>query len=99
MLAELVVAGFVVVAGQSVFARFERGTSRLRLALRWLLYLAGAALISRHHGAPWSWLWVLGLPLLGASAHVVWCRRHGIDPLRAEPRARYYRLRGWDLPD
>ena len=31
--------------------------------------------------------------------HFVWCRRHGIDPLRATPRRRYYELRGWTWVD
>lgn len=97
MTVEMLVAGLVVLAGQRVFGRFERGTARLRLALRWALYLSGAVLLARRPGAPWSWLWILGLPALGIAIHVAWCRRHGIDALRAEPREKYYRLRGWDL--
>jgi hypothetical protein len=47
--------------------------------------------------------WALLVPALGAavgvSAHFAWCRRHGIDPVRATPRRRYYELRGWTWPD
>jgi hypothetical protein len=43
------------------------------------------------------------LPVLGGvagvAAHFVWCRRHGIDPLRATPRRKYYELRGWTWPE
>ncbi len=39
---------------------------------------------------------ILGLPSLGLMFHFWWCRKHGIDPLTAEPRDKYYELRGWD---
>jgi hypothetical protein len=38
------------------------------------------------------------LPGVGLAFHLWWCRRHGIDSLRAEPKERYYELRGWDQP-
>jgi hypothetical protein len=36
---------------------------------------------------------------LGLVVHLVWCRKNGIDPLRATPRRRYYEMRGWDWPE
>jgi hypothetical protein len=33
--------------------------------------------------------------MVGAVFHVWWCRRHGINPLTAEPKEEYYQLRGW----
>src|SRR5512133_2321868 len=44
-------------------------------------------------GRPWTLIWVLGLPTVGAVFHVIWCLRHGINPLTAEPRDRYEQLR------
>jgi hypothetical protein len=38
-------------------------------------YLVGLAL-----GRPWTWVWDLGLPLLGAVFHVSWCLAYGITP-------------------
>jgi hypothetical protein len=46
-------------------------------------------------GRPWTWVWIAGLPLVGATFHVVWCVQHQINPLTAEPRWRYYALGGW----
>ncbi len=40
----------------------------------------------------------LGLPGVGLAFHLWWCRKHGIDPLTAEPKERYYELRGWGRP-
>jgi hypothetical protein len=53
------------------------------------------ALISRTAGRPWTFVWIFGLPALGAASHVWWSLRHGINPLTAEPKDEYYRLRGW----
>ncbi|NOY27189.1 MAG: hypothetical protein GXP62_15075 [Oligoflexia bacterium] len=42
--------------------------------------------------SPWlGWALALGHPLLGALIHVRWCRSHGIDPVRVEPRDQYVR--------
>lgn len=51
----------------------------------------------RHHrrdaGRPWTFVWILDLPAVGGAFHTVWCLRHGINPLTAEPRDRYQQLR------
>ena len=89
--------GFAIV-GQSAFARFEIETPAWRKILKWSM-LSGLTL------ALYQWVqhWALVLPatigILGATFHVVWCRRNGIDPIRATPRRRYYELRGWRWSD
>ena len=94
---ELAVLFASCAVGTAVFGRFEAETPPWRLIARWGLL---AALV----------LWLRGvvghaaaavpavLGAFGLVAHVAWCRRHGIHPLRAEPRRRYYRLRGWRWP-
>lgn len=88
----------IAVLGPAVFAAFEVETPAWRKILKWAAVI-GLTLALRPllgHGA-------LVLPALGAAggmtAHFVWCRRHGIDPIRATPRRRYYELRGWTWPD
>lgn len=39
-------------------------------------------------------LWI-DAAALGLTAHVVSPRHHGMDPWTAEPRDKYYALRGW----
>jgi hypothetical protein len=46
-------------------------------------------------GRPWTFVWIFGLPGVGAVFHFLWCWRHGINPITAEPKDEYYRLRGW----
>ena len=91
-----VLLGFAIVA-QSAFARFEIETPVVRKIFKWSAMSAltlGLSLVIGH--------WALLVPVLlgaaGTTFHIVWCRRNGIDPLRATPRRRYYELRGWPWP-
>ena len=91
---ELSVLLVLAILGTSFFAVFEVETPGWRKALKWA-FLSGATLgLSVVVGH-----WALLLPFFGAIAglgfHVGWCARHGIDPVRATPRRRYYELRGW----
>jgi len=54
---------------------------------------AVTGLLGQLAGRPWTFIWIFGLPAIGAAAHLIWCRRHGINPLTAEPRDRYEQLR------
>ena len=95
---ELLVLLIVSVLGQSIFARFEIETPAWRKILKWSILVAGTLGLYTLVGH-----WSLLLPLLGAGGgaafHFVWCRRHGIHPLRAIPHRRYYELRGWQWPE
>lgn len=94
MVAELAVLLSVAVIGTSVFGVFETETPGWRKALKWALVTAvtlGLYAMAGH----WALLFPLGAGAAGLGFHLWWCRRHGIDPLRATPRLRYYELRGW----
>lgn len=81
----------------SVFDKFEVETAAWRKLLRWMLAAAltlGTAPFIGHLALAV----LLGFAALGATAHFIWCQRNGIDPLSAEPRRRYYELRGWAWP-
>jgi hypothetical protein len=91
---ELSVLLVVAILGQSTFAVFEVETPPWRKILKWGIVVGvtlGLSWVVGH--------WAVLVPLLGGVAgavgHTVWCRRHGIDPLRATPRRKYYELRGW----
>jgi hypothetical protein len=91
---ELSVLLAVSVVGQSVFAPFELETPAWRKILKWGIVIGLTLGLFRLAGH-----WAILIPVLGGLAgvtfHTVWCRRHGIDPLRATPRRKYYALRGW----
>jgi hypothetical protein len=88
-------AAAVVAAGSTLFGHFEEGTPKARRLSRWAAYLGVVALLSKTAGRPWTFAYIFGLPAVGAIFHVWWCLRHGINPLTAEPKEEYYRLRGW----
>ena len=91
---ELAVLLALQIVGNGLFAHFEEQTAPWRKILKWGIVTAATLGLYA-----WAGHAALALPLLLAAAgvtfHFVWCRRHGIDPLRATPRRRYYELRGW----
>jgi hypothetical protein len=84
----------VAVIGPALFAPFEVETPAWRKVLKWCVVIGVTLLLTTVAGH-----WALVLPVAGgvagAAGHVAWCRRHGIHPLNATPRRRYYELRGW----
>lgn len=91
---ELLLLLALSILGQSMFARFELETPAWRKILKWTMLVAATLGLYSVFGH-----WALVLPLLagitGLTFHFIWCRRHGIDPMRATPLRTYYQLRGW----
>ncbi len=94
---ELAVVLLIVILGSSIFAVFEVETARWRKLLK-LLIVAGGTVGLYYGVGHWALALPLGLAALGVAFHFVWCRRHGIHPLNATPRKKYYKLRGWTWP-
>lgn len=81
--------------GNAFFGVFETDTPSWRRTLKW--GLLGALTWGVHRAAGhWAVLVPLLLAGVGLGFHFAWCRRNGIDPLRATPRKRYWALRGWE---
>jgi len=95
---ELGVLLALVVVGEAVFGPFETETPAWKKVLKWTVVVALTTVPYRALGHL-----VLAVPLvlgaLGVAVHFSWCAKHGIHPLKATPRKRYYELRGWDWPD
>lgn len=95
MSAEWFLSAVISVLGFTLFGHFEEKTPKWRRLSKWAAYFGMTALIRRKPGRPWTFAWILGWPALGFVFHLWWCRRNGINPLTAEPKDRYYELRGW----
>ncbi len=91
---ELSVLLAISVIGQSVFARFEIETPAWRKIVKWFAVIGVTLGIYRFAGH-WALLFPLVMAAAGTTFHFVFCRRNGIDPLRATPTRKYYQLRGW----
>ena len=95
---ELYVLLAILILGTSVFAVFEVETARWRKVLKWTI--VSAATIGLYHVVGHlALLFPLGAGAIGTIAHFAWCRKHGIHPIHATPRRKYYELRGWSWPD
>lgn len=92
---ELAILLAVHVIGTSVFGVFEAETPWWRLALKWTI-VAGLTVLVYRWAGHWALLVLLVPALAGTAFHFFWCKKHGIHPLRATPRRKYYELRGWD---
>ena len=80
--------------GTSIFARFEAETPVWRKLTKWSVLIFGTLALYAWVGH-WSILFPATIFAMGTVFHFGYCRKHGIDPLRATPRRRYYELRGW----
>jgi hypothetical protein len=66
MLSEWLFSAAVVATGSTLFGRFEGGTPKWRRLSRWVSYLGVVALLSKTAGRPWTFVWIFGLPGVGA---------------------------------
>lgn len=85
----------VFAIGNICFGHFESGTPKWRRVSKFLIVTAATAGIARAGGHGWAAAFVGAAACLGLTAHFVILRKHGINPWTAEPRDKYYALRGW----
>ncbi len=95
---ELYVLLAILILGSSIFAVFEVETAHWRKVLKWLI--VSTATVGLYYAVGhYALVFLVGLAALGVSFHIWWCHRHGIHPIDATPRRRYYELRGWAWPE
>ena len=95
---ELFVASTFIAVGCIIFGRFEEGTARWRRLLKLAFFIGVTGFLSQIAGRTGALLWIFGAGVLGLSFHIWWCKKHGIGVLSAEPKEKYYQLRGWEWP-
>jgi hypothetical protein len=91
---ELITLLIIQTTSISAFAKFEIETPLLRSIIKWFI-IDGIALTLYHFFDHWAMLFILLSLVPGTIYHFMWCKRYGINPLKATPRKRYYELRGW----
>jgi hypothetical protein len=90
---EWLISALIIAIASPAFGHFATVRPTWSRIARWLAYLGITGILGATVGRPWTLLWVLGLPLLGAAFQSVWCLKNGIHPFTAEPRDRYEQLR------
>jgi hypothetical protein len=99
MLFDVTLVAVLLAVGNVAFLRFDPNKPWWRRLLKSLLILAITTAISHYFGRT-GVLVAIGIALLPLIyVHAIWLPRHGINGLTAEPRDKYYALRGWPPPD
>ena len=83
--------------GNILFGHFEERTPKWRRVLKFVVMITAVTAISATAGRAWSAALVgtlLGIVLV---IHGWWLPKHGINGFTAEPKDKYYALRGWKL--
>ena len=93
MAAEWLTCAIIIAIASPTFGHFETVRPVWTRVARWLFYLAVTAVIGATPAGRTRFIWIFGLPAVAGAFHTIWCLRHGINPLTAEPRDRYERLR------
>ena len=92
---EVAVVSLITAFGSIFFAHFEVHTSRWKKVLKLLFFILATVSISATLGRSWAFSF-LGITLLMvAFIHAIWLPSKGINGWTAEPKDKYYELRGW----
>jgi len=95
ILIDVAVGAGLIAVGNIFFGHFEERTAKWRRVLKLVLFTGAIGWIASVGGHLWAAAFMLASGCFGASAHFIILRRHGINPWTAEPRDKYYALRGW----
>ena len=81
----------------SAFSRFEIETPLIRKLVKWFI-IDGITIGLYFLAGHWAVIFpILGL-VPGTIYHFRWCKKNGINPIKATPMKKYYELRGWKFP-
>lgn len=81
--------------GIAIFGKFELESPWWRWMLKWIIIMTVITLLYVYFGRAGALGFILTAFPLSLLVHFTWCKRHGIHPLNATPRRKYYELRGW----
>ncbi len=93
---ELYILLAILILGSSIFAVFEVETARWRKVRKWVI-LSGGTVGLYYAVGHLALVFPLGLTAIGTGFHFCWCQKHGINPIHATPRRKYYEAEGLGL--
>lgn len=91
---ELIELLVIQLLASNFFGRFEVETPAFRKIIKWLI-IDGITIGLYYWFHHWALIFPVVAMIPGSIYHFNWCKKHGIDPLKATPRKKYYELRGW----
>ena len=95
---EIALLTSIFALGNIWFGHFEAGTPKWRRSTKFFVLVGLAILITQTLGRPWFYGFLGLLSFAVLVVHLWWLPKNGINGWTAEPKDKYYRLRGWKLP-
>lgn len=92
---EIALISSIFALGNIFFGHFEERTPKWRKVLKFALFVLIAIGISTLFGRIWTFAFLGVLSLLVLYVHGVVLPRKGINGWTAEPKDKYYAMRGW----
>ena len=92
---DIAAATMLFAIGNIFFGHFEYGLPKWKRLLKLFMFVGLTALIASRGGHAGTAAWFVVAATFGLSVHFIVTRKHGINPWTAEPREKYYALRGW----
>jgi hypothetical protein len=83
--------------GYIFFGHFEMFTPKWKKVLKIVVFTVLACTISALFGRVWVFVMLGVLSSFVIVIHAWWLPKNGINGLTAEPKEKYYALRGWQL--
>jgi hypothetical protein len=95
---EVAVIFGLTAVGTILMGHWEEGTPKWRRVLKPFVFCGLSVLISATVGRAWFFAFLGTLSAAVLVIHAWWLPRKGINGWTAEPREKYYALRGWQWP-
>lgn len=95
---EVALVSCMTAVGGILLGHFEAGKPKWKRVMKFFISLIIVLTISATLGRVWAFGFLGVLILTVVYIHTIWLPRKGINGWTAEPRDKYYELRGWKLP-
>ncbi len=94
---EVAIMASIFALGHILLGHFEAGTPKWRQVGKFFLSICLAVAISNYAGRFWFYLFLVASLMYALVIHLWWLPKHVVNGWTAEPKERYYELRGWKL--
>ena len=92
---EVAIISLIFAIGNIFFGHFEEKTPKWRRLLKIVVVIAVSVLISYWAGRVGFYIFLAVMVIAFLIVHLWWLPKKGIHPFTAEPKDKYYELRGW----
>jgi fucose 4-O-acetylase-like acetyltransferase len=94
---EVAVTASLLLLWHILLGHFEAHTPKWRKIAKCALTIGLAVLVSWAAGRFWFYMFLVIAHIPAAIIHLWWLPKHGINGWTAEPKEKYYELRGWKV--